>query len=157
MAVSVTYDFKITTRETLTSNIPDVPNKVVVANAYNESATLNASSTPPATKKASALITLTAGAYTLDLSTMTDASGAAIGYGLRVQLIRIKNLGANPMTFAEGASNGLALACGSIVVPAGGIDQIFLNDAAPDMAAGDRTLDVTGTGAQTAEITVVFG
>jgi hypothetical protein len=157
MAVSVTYRFDITTRETLTSTVPDVPSKVVVASGYNESATLNATSTPPATKKAAVLVTLTAGAYTLDLSTMTDASGVAIGTGLRVQLIRIKNLGANAMTFAEGASNGLALACGSIVVPAGGIAQYFLNDASPDMASGDRTLDVTGTGTQTAEVTVVFG
>jgi hypothetical protein len=74
-----------------------------------------------------------------------------------VQFIRIKNLGAAAMTFAEGASNGLALACGSIVVPAGGIVQFFLNDAAPDIAAADRTIDVTGTGTDTAEVTIIAG
>jgi len=157
MAVTVTYDFKITTRETLTSTVPDVASAVVVASGYNESATLNATSTPPATKKASFLMTLSGGAYTIDVSTLTDASGVAIGTGLRVQLLRIKNLGANTMTFAEGASNGLALSCGSIIVPTGGIAQYFLNDASPDIASGDRTIDVTGTAAQTAEVTIVFG
>ncbi len=157
MSVSVTCDFNVTTRETLASGVPDVANPTLSASGYNKNFTLNATSTPAATKKVSFLLTLTAGAATIDLSTQTDAGGVAIGYGLRVQVIRIVNLGTHAMTFAEGGSNGLALACGSIVVPAGGYDQKFLNDAAPDMAAGDRTLDVTGTGSETAQITVIFG
>jgi hypothetical protein len=61
------------------------------------------------------------------------------------------------MTFSEGASNGIALVTGPIIVPAGGIYQAFLNDAAPDVASGDRTIDVAGTLAQTFEISLVAG
>lgn len=157
MAVSVTYNFGITTRETLTAGAVDSSNPQVSSAAYNESAVLNATSTPPATQKSAFLLTLTAGAATINLAALNGLNGTIDGTGLRVQLIRIKNLGANSMTFSEGASNGIALACGSIVVPAGGIDQKLLNDASPDIAAGDRTIDVAGTAAQTAEVTIVLG
>jgi hypothetical protein len=156
MSVSVNYQFKSTTVETFTAEGSTSP--YIVHEAFDESGTLDATSTPPATKVLSKTIALTAGAYTIDLTTETGTAGVAIaGTGLRVQLIRIKNLGANAMTFSEGASNGLALACGDIVVPAGGITQIFLNDASPDIAAGDRTIDVAGTLVQTFELTVILG
>ncbi len=147
---------KLTTRETLTS-VVDVSNSTINHSAYDESDVRNSATTPAVAKFVAFLATLTAGALTVDLSTKTDANGVAIGYGLRVQDIRIKNLGANSLTIAEGASNGLALSCGTLVIPPGGCYQLFLNDAAPDMASGDRTLDVTGTSAQTSEWTVTFG
>ena len=158
MSVSVSYDFNITIRETLETGVPDVSTPVIVHNAYNESARLTASTTPPVTKSSSFLLTLSSGAATIDLAALTGAGGAAIdGTGLRVQLMRIKNLGANAMTFSEGASNGIALSGLPMVVPPGGITQRFFNDASPDIASGDRTIDVAGTGAQTAEITIVLG
>jgi hypothetical protein len=157
MAISTTYDFNITSRETL-AGTPGASNPLVNHNNYNESAVLNSSSTPPATKAAYFLLTLTAGAATINLAALTGANDATVdGTGLRVQLIRIKNLGANSMAFSEGASNGIALACGTITVPAGGITQILLNDASPDIASGDRTIDVAGTLVQTAEITIIMG
>lgn len=157
MAVSCAYQFTMTTTETGLS-LDGASSAFVIHDAYNESGTLNASSTPPATKVLSKLITLTAGAYTIDLTTETGINGAALaGTGLRVQMIRIKNLGSATMTFSEGASNGIALACGDITVPAGGITQIYLNDAAPDIAAGDRAIDVAGTGTDTFELSLLLG
>lgn len=157
MAVTCNYGFKLYSIETLTG-VDSASNPSVTHDGYDESGTLTASTTPPVTKILAKLITLTAGAYTIDLTTETGTNGVAIsGTGLRVQAIRIKNLGANTMTFSEGASNGLALICGDIIVPAGGITQIFLNDAAPDIASGDRTIDVAGTGSQTFELTVLLG
>lgn len=158
MTVSVSYGFKLTTSETLTSGTVDVSSPVVKHTTYDESGILNASSTVPATKYSAFLLTLTAGAATINLAALTGAGGATIdGTGLRVQAIRIKNLGANNMTFAEGASNGIALVGLPIVVPPSGVIQHYFADVAPDIASGDRTIDIAGTGTQTAEVTLVLG
>ena len=157
MAVAVTYAFDITAKETLT-NAVDSASPIITHAEYNETDRLSSTTTPAITKYAAFLATLTAGALTINLAALTGTNGIAVDLtGLRIQLLRIKNLGANTMTFAEGASNGIALVCGSIIVPTGGVFQYFFNDAAPDVAAGDRTIDVTGTAAQTAEITIVAG
>lgn len=157
MTVSLNYSFGLTGVETV-SNVDGVTSASVVHDAFNESGTLNASSTPPVTMVYEKTVALTAGAYTINLASLPGVNGAAQdGTGLRVQMIRVKNLGANAMTFSEGASNGIALACGTFVVPAGGITQIFLNDASPDVASGDRTIDVAGTLVQTFELTIYLG
>jgi hypothetical protein len=157
MSVVTRYNFGLLTTETLTSGIVGASNPKVVFDAYEESGTLNASSTVPATKSCYMLGALTAGAQTINLAALTGANGTVDFTGLRVQLIRVKNLGANAMTFAEGASNGIALACLPFIVPAGGIAQFYLADLAPDVASGDRTIDVSGTLAQTFEFSIVAG
>lgn len=161
-AVTVTYEAKATVVETLPSNsgsAPDSTRKVTHTN-YNESATLDASSTPPATLVAEFLATLSSGALTIDLRALTGTNGASVdGNGLKVQILRVKNLGANILTITPGASNGIDLlgASSSIAIPAGGHFQMYFNDASPDIAAGDKTLDLAGTGAQTSEWTVIMG
>lgn len=158
MSVNVTYSFEMTVKETLETGVPAAENPVVNHAGYNESGTLKATSTPPATKHAQFPLTLSGGAATINLAALTGTNGATVdGTGLRVQMLRIKNLGANNMTFSEGASNGIALVGLPIVVAPSGIVQVYLNDAAPDIASGDRTIDVSGTGAQTAEISIVMG
>lgn len=157
MAVSATYNFGLTVNETLSTGVPAASSPVIVHDAYNESATLNASSTVPATQVANFLLALTAGAATINLAALTGANGTIDGTGLRVQVLRIKNLGANAMTFSEGASNGIALSGLPIVVPAGGIAMHYFADASPDIASGDRTIDVAGTGTQTAEVSILLG
>lgn len=159
MSVSCRYAFNLTTTETLESGVAGVSSPSLSHNAYDESGTLNASSTPPATKIATFLMTLSAGAATINLAALTGVNGASIDLtGLRVQMLRIKNLSAsNALTFSEGASNGIALVGLPEVVPAGGIFQKFYNDASPDIAAADRTIDVSGTGTDTAEITIIAG
>lgn len=157
MAVTCDYAFKLTGTETLT-NVDGVTTATLVHDAFNETGSLSASTTPAVTMVYDELVALTAGAYTIDLTSLTGSNGAVQdGTGLRVQMIRVKNLGANAMTFSEGASNGIALACGTFVVPASGITQMYLADASPDIAAGDRTIDVAGTGTQTFEISIYLG
>lgn len=158
MSCVVAYGFKCHITESLEVGVAGVQSSQVIHSNYDESGTLTASTTPPVTKPVTFLLTLSGGAATINLAALTAVNGATYDFtGLRLQFIRIKNLGANSMAFAEGASSGIALACGTITVPAGGIDYKFLNDAAPDVAAADRTIDVTGTGTQTAEITLVAG
>lgn len=162
MAVEVAWAQTITIVETLPNNTgsaADASRKVTHTN-YNESGTLNAGSTPPATLQASFLLPLSSGAATIDLRALTGTNGASVdGNGLKVQLFRIKNLGANNMVLTPGASNGIDLfgASFSITIFPGAVWECFLNDNAPDIAAGDKTIDVAGTGSQTAEVTIVMG
>jgi hypothetical protein len=158
MSISCKWAAILSTTETLEDVEESLASAAVTHNAFDENGTLNASSTPPGTMISAFLMALTAGAYTIDLAAAPQVGGGTQDMtGLRVQAIRIKNLGAAVMTFTNGASNGIALACGTITVPAGGVTMIILNDASPDIAAGDRTIDVAGTGTETAEITIIAG
>ena len=163
MSVSVTYLATCTVRETLASNTGSASDssRVITHDAYNESATLSATSTPPATTCAHFLLTLSAGAATVDLRALTGTNGAAVDLnGLKVQAVRIKNLGANSMTVKVGATNGhtgiFAATNGHPIQPSGHV-QCFSNDAGDDVDATHKTWDVTGTGSQTSEWTIVAG
>lgn len=157
MAVSVTYGFLARVTETLDTGVAGAPNPAIVFSAYDEAATLNGTSVPPVTENSQFLATLVAGALTINLAALVGANGTIDGTGLRVQILRVQNLGANDMVFSEGASNGIALKCLPFTVPAGGISQFLLNDASPDIAAGDRTIDIAGTLVETAEVTIILG
>src|SRR5678810_434394 len=100
MASSFVYNFGMTARELLTSGVPDVTSPILTHDGYNESNTLSASTTPPCTTGVYFLLTLTAGAATINLASLTGANGTYDLTGLRIQALRIKNLGANSMTFA---------------------------------------------------------
>lgn len=161
-AVSVVYKAYATITETLPTNTGSASDskRIVTHDQYDEGATLNSGTTPPVTLQASFLLTLTAGAATIDLRALVGTNGAVVdGNGLKVQICRIKNLGANIMTFKEGGSNGhnfFTATDGTIVHP-GGFVMILSNDNTADIAAADKTWDVTGTGSQTAEVTIVVG
>ena len=161
-SVAVTYAATCTVVETLPTNTgsaADALRKVTHAQ-YDETATLNAGSTPPATLVAEFLQALTVGAATVDLRALVGTNGAVIdGNGLKVQVLRVKNLGANVLTLAEGGSNGYAIfgASGQVDIPPGGHIQMFFNDSSPDIGAGDKEIDLTGTGSQTSEWTIVMG
>lgn len=162
MSVSVTYAATCTVAETLANNTGSAPasTRVVTHTDYNETASLTAATTPPVTTVAAFLLTLTAGAATIDLRALTGTNGASTdGNGLKVQILRFKNLGANIMTLTPGASNGIDLlgSASSLAVPAGGHFMMYFNDASPDISSTDKTIDVAGTGSQTAEVTIVMG
>lgn len=162
MSVTVTARQQITVVETLPGNTGSATdaNRRVTHDQYDEIRTLNANSTPPATLHASFLLTLIAGAATIDFRNLVGTNAAVVdGNGLKVQEFRIKNLGANNMVLTPGAANGLDLlgAAFSLTVFPGATHHFFLNDGAPDIAAADKTVDVAGTGSQTAEVTVVMG
>jgi hypothetical protein len=106
-------------------------------------------------------VALTAGAYKIDLSALTGTNGIAVnGNGLKVQVFKIKNTGTAAMTFTEGAANGYALlgSAWSLILLAGQEMLLQLNDASPDIVTDtDDEIDVTGTGVETFELSVVMG
>lgn len=161
MSVVVTYAATASVVETLPNNTGSAAaaSRVVTHTEYNEATSLNASSTPPATLVAEFLLTLSSGAATIDLRDLEGTNGASVdGNGLKVQIVRIKNLGANIMTFNNGASNphNMFSDDGHTVFPGGHI-MIFSNDGGDDIDGSHKTWDVAGTGAQTAEVTIIMG
>lgn len=162
MSVSVNYAATATVVETIANNTGSATagSRVVTHSEYNETATLNAGSTPPATSVAEFLLTLVSGAKTIDLRTLEGTNGAVVdGNGLKVQVVRFKNLGANPMTIKGGSAtphNMFTVTTGQVVFPGAHI-TIFSNDGGDDVDATHKFWDVTGTGAQTAEVTIVLG
>ena len=159
--MSLTYAATLRAVETLTGNTDGIvaSSRQVTWSAFDESASYTAATAPPVTKVAAKLAALTAGALTVDLTALAGwgANGTTVdGTGLKVQFLRVKNLGANTMTFATGASNGYNFG-GPVPVHPGGMVLIAGNDALPDVAAGAKNIDVTGTGAQTAEVTLILG
>ncbi len=163
MAVTVTYAAVCTIAETLPTNTGSAAaaTRVVTHSEYNESATLTSVTTPPVTLQASFLATLSSGTLSIDLRALTGTNGASVdGNGLKVQVVRVKNLGANTLTIKSGASNGhtgFFTATTGQIIPAGGHIQIYTNDSGDDIDATHKTWDLTGTGAQTSEWTIVMG
>lgn len=158
-AVEVTWACQATVVETLPNNTGSASDlkRTVTHDQYNESGVLNSGSATPATLVAEFLMTLATGAYTIDLRALTGTNGAAVdGNGLRLNIFRIKNLGANDMTFATGASNGYTIGAG-ILIPPGAVAEFMYADGLSDIDSTHKTIDVTGTGSQTAEITIVMG
>jgi hypothetical protein len=162
MAVSVAYAAKATVTEVLANNTGSAADssRVVTHAQYDESASLNAASTPPVTQVAEFLMTLVSGAKTINLRTLEGTNdGVVDGNGLKVQIVRIKNLGANPMTFKAGAANPhnmFGATDGQEIFPGGHV-MIFSNDGGDDIDDTHKEWDVTGTAAQTAEITIIMG
>jgi hypothetical protein len=161
MAVSLTYAATCTVVETIANNTGSATeaNRKVTHTEHNRAANLSATTTPAVTLTANFLLTLTTGAATIDLRDLTGTNGASVdGNGLKVIAVQVTNLGANPMTFSSGASNGhnTFTEDGTVVSP-GGTIQIFTNDNGDDISGTTKTWDVAGTGSQTAKVTIVMG
>jgi len=163
MSISVTYQSKITVVETLETNTDSLGNdKQVTHDQFDTAKSLTSGTTPPVTKMAAFVQALTAGAATIDLSSLTGVNGATVdGTGLKVQILKIKNKAesANPMSIAPGASNGYDIfgADFKITLQPGQEATLYSNDASPDIGAEDKTLDLAGTAEQECEISIVMG
>lgn len=160
MAVTATIANTSIINETLASNVDGSTNPLVTHDSFDDGVTLDSNTTPPATKCVVKIVALSGGAASIDLTTITGTNGLAQdSTGLKVQLFRVKNLGANTMTFTVGASNGYNLAGAgfSVALEQNQWFMFYGNDASPDVASADRTIDVAGTTTQTFELTLVTG
>ena len=158
MSVSASVSFLCTVAETLPNNTDSASdaNRKVTHAAFDETFTLTAASAVPATTFAGFVKALTAGAATIDLTSLTGTNGATVnGTGLRLQVLRVKNLGANDLTFATGASNGYVV--GTHTVKTNGIVMFYFADGLADIDGTHKTIDLTGTTTQTSEWSLVMG
>lgn len=164
-SISVAYAAAATVTETVGSTPATASSgsdATLVHNQFNKTATLNASSTPPATKHAAFEKALVAGAGTIDLTALPGTNNGSVdGTGLKVQVayIKAKAANGNPILIEVGASNGYELAGAdfSVSLQPGQEFLFFGNDATPDVASGDKILDLTGTGTDGLQVEIVLG
>ncbi len=163
MSTSAPYDFRCEATETieLSGDNFDDP---TIKHDFAVSGTLNASSTPPATKSWSDQRTLSGGTDTLDLEALVQAGLSNINMtGLKVQLIKIFAASANTavLVVKDGTTNGYNIfgdASGQVSIPAGGTVMLFGNDGLQDIAASDSEIDITSTDADAIyDILIVAG
>ena len=162
MSVTLSYSSKISVSETLETNVPAATDKGVTHTGYDTTATLNATSTPAATKFAAFEKALSTGTATIDLTALVGTNGAAVdGSGLRVQAIKFRNksTNANVLTLAKGSANGYdgLGASFSITLPPGGEVLVRTKAGGAVIGGTNKNLDLAGTGAQVAEIAIVMG
>ena len=163
MSVTVNHSVIINVAEILESNTESMTaaNRTVTHSNFNHAtAVLTSATTPPVTKVAAWKQALAAGAATVDLTALTGTNGASVdGTGLKVQILKVKNLGANSLTLTFGAANPYNLlgAAFVIVLLTGQEITVYGNDATPDIAAGAKDIDLAGTLIETSEWIVVMG
>ena len=163
MSLTVQYKGQVTLTETLT-NLPFSPTASVTSSGMDTSLVLRSTGTPPISKSAALQIALTAGAHTIDLTSMVGTAGAAVdGTGLKVQLFKAQNPIANThtLTIQPGASNGYNLmGAASKVILNPGEEFTWLGAnaaAAVAIASGAKTIDLAGYGTETHNIMIVMG
>jgi archaellin len=165
MAVTTSWAMKIDTTETLTSRVdgavsPSIDQRAMSAPVSGQTSVLTSTSTPAATKCSYNTLSLTAGAKTIDLTSIpTVTSATDTMTGLKVQLCKIKNNGANAMTFTFGASNGYLLlgTAWKIILPAGAEVMFNGNNGAAAIDGTHKTIDVSGTGTDSFDFAVICG
>lgn len=161
MAVEAVLTANLKVVETLTNPALDVGDKTLTFTGYNDSKTLNATSSPVATKSAVFAQALTAGAATIDLTALVGTEGTVDGTGLKVRAVKFrgKSTNANPITITTGAANGYNLphALFSYQVYPGCWVEAYFADSAQTIAAGDKNIDLAGTASQVLECVIVMG
>jgi hypothetical protein len=164
MSISAALNMSLAVTETLTTSddplidSTDAAIKVKLA----KTATLTVGSVPDAEMHANMSVPLVAGAATIDFTALTKRGGVAVSFsGKKVRMVYFKNpsTNANPITIVEGAANGLALlgAAFKLVLEPGQEHCTYLGDSSPTIAAGDRTVDITGTLTQALQMIAVAG
>jgi hypothetical protein len=156
------YKSEMTITEILAGNSVGLSDKSVIHSTLNKSATLTNATTPPVTLVATFRKALAAGVGTIDLTALVGTnSGAIDGTGLKVQAIKFVNpaTNANTIKIAKGASNGYALAGTDFAVTLSPGQEFVMygNDATPDIAAGAKTFDLTGTLVQVLDVSIAMG
>lgn len=160
MAITATLSAILTVLEELT--VQSASGAVVTHTSFNQSLVLNAGSAAPATEVAGFRKTLSGGAGTIDLTSLTGTEGTVDGTGLKVQALLIVAVSTNNaagVVLTPGASNGIDLRGSSwreTLLP-GQWALYYLADKAPDIASGDRTIDLAGTGTDAVDVLVVMG
>lgn len=159
--IEVNYVSDITVVKTFDGEFVGDDNTITI-NGLNRAEELTASTSVPVTKEVSGELTLSSGTGTIDLTALTGDNGEAVSFsGLKVQIAKFKNksTNANSITIAKGASNGHTGfgANFSLTLPPAGEVTIWLDEASADVGGSDKTIDVSGTGAQVLQYQLVAG
>lgn len=151
----------MTMTETLTSSVTGVSQPRVVHDAFNQSVTLNSTTTPDAEYVSSGTQALTAGAYTLDLTALPGVGGGTqtfTGKKLRAYLFGNVSTNSGTFTFTVGGSNPHTIGTNwkETLLP-GQYVLKYMYTAGETIDATHKNLAVTGTGTESFVFQLVAG
>jgi hypothetical protein len=160
--VSAAIQAYLTVTQVLGTPAGSLSDATVIHSLFNQTVDLNAGTDPAVTKTAAFEFALAQGVGTINLAALVGTNGATVdGTGLKVQGVLLVNPATNDndITIVPGAANGIDLmgASSSITLHPGGFCLYYGADGTPDIASGDRTLDVSGTGSQVLDVILVMG
>jgi len=163
MAISVLHLEDITITESPGGPFID-PNNATVGSRLTQTATLDSSTTPAATKYSPFQKALSSGTGTIDLTSLPDedgVAGAVTFLGLRIARAVFRNpaANANSITITFGASNPHLLggAAWKVILLPGESWVYRGNGTGEVVASGAKTWDLTGTGSQALDVILVAG
>jgi hypothetical protein len=161
MSVSAAYVSQLTITEQLSRQEANANSKITY-DKLNSAVTLNGTSSPAVTKQASLRVTLSTGAATVDMTSMTPQNEAAVNAtGLKPQLYKFQAPATNSgaITIAPGGSNGHALlgASFSITLNPGQEVSGYLDASAVTVDSTHKTIGLSGTGTDVLDMQLVFG
>lgn len=156
MSVSAVWDAKLSVLETVDLAMDLVASDPSFTHSTGSvEATINASSTVPATKVWSDTGALVAGVATLDLTALThgtlNGTATTVTFsGLKVQLVKIECPSTNTASLkvAMGAANGYNIfgaTTGEMDIPQGGSLLFYGSDKLDDVSGTDKTIDLSST------------
>ncbi len=168
MSVTCTFKSQADVVETLETNVPAMTSGSSISHTgYKTEKSLSATGTvsqPAITKCAIFSKALSGGSATIDCTALTGTNGATVDFtGLKICVMKFKNpsANANAITVAKGASNGLGVTTSgttfSIPIAPGAEWMHYCNEGMPDVGSGAKTFDLTGTGSQALEVTLLAG
>lgn len=162
MANSVTFNPQLVMGLRHILDVEGANNATLTYKEYDRtSPKYDGSSTPAVSLVAADAMSLTGGTDTINLAAAPDAlGGTSVDFtGFKVVgLIFNNSANSNSVTIAKGATNGYELqSTHSIVLGAGAVMAFDFDDSLSDVAAGARTLDVTGTASDVLSYVIVGG
>jgi hypothetical protein len=165
----MTYASTVNYSETISASVPAISsnNNTVQHTGYSTSKSLTGTVTtgqPVITDGALFTKTLSAGAGTIDLTSLTGTNGRSITLsGLKVQVMKFLNVSTNGtnMVVGKGASNGFGLGSGgttwSMVIPPGCEFTWYGNEGTPDVSGSVKTIDITGGTTEVLQCVIIGG
>jgi len=154
MAVNVNLNLLATILETL--SLDSAAEAQVSHNSFNITKTLNASSTPAATKVYAEECT---GTENLDLTALDGTTGAVDATGLKLQVLLVNNLSdSDDLEITDGTSDPYSLNdTDGIQVPPGASMLWYFADQLADVASGAKAIDFTPAAGESYQVLMVFG
>ena len=163
-SITATGILNLSIKETLTTSVGSDSPDPVTGHLSFQTDELTASTTVPATIVVDVTHTLSGGALTVDLTSLTGTNGSSVtASGLKLQYFTAKcpasNTGA--LTLTTGSVNGFSIddaaAAWLIPVHPGGWVAWYGVNLSQDVAGGDLAIDLSGTSTDTVDMMYVFG
>jgi len=163
LSVQASVTSSIFATETL--DLPGSSSPTVKLDAFKLTQSYNADSTPAASAIVSFVVTLTAGAATINLVALPGTQGTLDATGLKIRDFWFRNRredgsdNSNPVTITPGASNGYNIfgsASGLMTLQPGDVAH-WTPMYAQTVASGDRNIDLAGTGTDSFQCVILLG